>query len=192
MIKIVTNRLIIRDHQEDDIYAMHKLLSDEKTMFYLPEIRTSNIDETKDNLKVAIEEAKANDRSKYFFAIINNDTQDYIGEIGFTKINEYTYGNVMNLGYFIKQEYWGKGIVTEASRAVINYAFNNLGTIKIETGCLVENKGSERVMKKLGMTKEAELKKHILLNDKLYDRVEYRLLKEEWEELLVTSVWNFT
>lgn len=43
MIKIVTNRLIIRDHQEDDIYAMHELLSDEKDMFYLPEIRTSNI-----------------------------------------------------------------------------------------------------------------------------------------------------
>lgn len=128
-----------------------------------------------------MEEAKAKDRSKYFFAIINKDTQDYIGEIGFTKTMEYTYGNVMNPGYFIKQEYWSKGIVTEAARAIINYAFNNLGTIKIESGCLVENKGSEKVMKKLGMTKEAEFRKHTLLNNMLYDRVEYRLLKKEWE-----------
>ena len=192
MIRLVTKRLIIRDHQEDDIYPMHELLSDEKAMFYLPEIRTKNIDETKENLKVAIEESRVNNRSKYFFAIVYSDTKDYIGEIGFTKTIECAYGNVMNLGYFIREKYWGKGIVTEASRAVINYAFSNLGAIKIETGCLVDNKGSERVMKKLGMVKEAELKKHILLNAKLYDRVEYRLLKEEWEELLVSSIWNFT
>lgn len=181
MIRITTKRLIIRDHQEDDIYAMHELLCDKKAMFYLPEIRTSNIDETKDNLKIALDEAKANDRNKYFFAIINNDTQDYIGEIGFTRTSESTYGKVMNLGYFIKQEYWGKGIVTEAARAVIDYAFNNLYTIKIETGCLTENKGSERVMNKLGMRKEAELNKHTLLGDKFYDRVEYSLFKEDWE-----------
>lgn len=42
-------------------------------------------------------------------------------------------------------------------------------------------------MKKLGMRKEAEYKKHTLLNNTLYDRVEYRFLKDEWEEMLETS-----
>lgn len=115
-----------------------------------------------------------------------------LGEIGFTKKIESIFGNVMDLGYFIKEVYWGKGIVTEASKAVICYAFNNLNTIKIEAGCVSDNKGSECVMKKLGMIKEAEFKSHVLLDNKFYDRVEYRLLKEEWEELLTTPVWNFT
>ncbi|NLO09508.1 MAG: GNAT family N-acetyltransferase [Clostridiales bacterium] len=182
MFSIATKRLIIRDHKDDDIYAMHELLSDEKAMFYLPDIRTKNIDESKENLRVALAEARATNRRKYFYAIIDKDIQDYIGEIGFTKTGERTLGNVMNLGYFIMPRHWGQGIVTEAARSIIDYAFNNLGTVRIETGCLTENIGSEKVMKKLGMLKVAELKNHTLLNDKLYDRVEYILLKEEWKK----------
>lgn len=191
MIKITTSRLLIRDHIEEDLDAMHELLSDEKAMFYLPGLRKKNIEESKQNLQVAINEANSVNRSKFFFAIIDKNTQEYIGEIGFTKKIENAFGNVMDLGYFIKEVYWGKGIITEASKAVISYAFNNLNTIKIEAGCVIDNRGSERVMKKLGMIKEAEFKKHVLLETKLYDRVEYRLFRKEWEELLTTPVWNF-
>ena len=184
MIQIETNRLIIRDHIKEDLIPMHELLSDKKAMFYLPEIRTENIEESRENLQLAIDEANATNRSKFFFAIIDKVTEEYIGEIGFTKTSENKNGNVMNLGYFIKEIYWGKGIITEASEAVINYAFTNLNTVKIETGCVTENKGSESVMKKLGLIKEAEFKKHVLLESKVYDRVEYRLFKEEWKKLL--------
>ncbi|MBH1939664.1 GNAT family N-acetyltransferase [Mobilitalea sibirica] len=158
MIKINTDRLVIRDHVEDDLDAMHSLLSDEKAMFYLPDIRTRNLEETKRNLQTAMEEANSDNRTKYFFAILDKDSQEYIGEIGFTKAIDCDYGNVMNLGYFIKENYWGKGIVTQACKAIINYAFHNLHTIKIETGCITDNIGSEKVMKKLGMIKEAEFK----------------------------------
>lgn len=192
MIKITTSRLIIRDHIEEDLVAMHELLSDEKTMFYLPGLREKSIEGTKQNLQNAIDEANSVNRRKFFFAIIDKNTQDYIGEIGFTKKIESTLGNVMDLGYLIKEVYWGKGIITEASKAVISYAFNNLSAIKIESGCISDNKGSECVMKKLGMIKEAEFKGHVLLDNKFYDRVEYRLLKEEWEEIVATPVWNFT
>ncbi|MFD2046633.1 GNAT family N-acetyltransferase [Ornithinibacillus salinisoli] len=48
---------------------------------------------------------------------------------------------------------------------------------------MVENKASEGVMKKLGLVKDAELKSHVVLHNNLYDRVGYRILKEEWEEL---------
>lgn len=189
MIRLVTDRLIIRDHVDDDIHDMHSLLSDEQAMFYLPEIRTKNMEESENNLKVALYEAGLEKRTKFFHAIIDRNKQIYIGEIGFTKIIDSKLGNVMSLGYFIKKEYWGKGIVTEACRAVISYAFLNLNTIKIGTGCLVDNVGSEKVMKKLGMIKEAEFKKHVLLNDELFDRVEYRLMKEEWQELMKNTEW---
>ena len=180
MIKIKTERLLIRDHIEEDLVAMHELLSNEKTMFYLPGIMKRRIEDSEESLQVSISEAKSINRSKYFFAILDRKTNGYIGEIGFTKKQESASGNVMDLGYFIKEEYWGKGIVTEASKAVINYAFNNLNTIKIVAGCVVDNKGSERVMQKLGMIKEAEFKNHVLLDNRFYDRVEYRFLKEEW------------
>lgn len=184
MIEIRTERLIIRDYVEEDIDGLNELISDEKVMFYLPDIKTKNIDESRENLRISIEEANSLKRTKYFFAIVNKNTHEYIGGIGFTKTVECELGNIMNLGYFIREIYWGKGIVTEASKAIISYAFNNLNTIKITTGCIKNNIGSEKVMKKLGMIKEAEYKSHVLLHSKLYDRVEYRLLKEEWEDLL--------
>lgn len=181
MIRIISDRLLIRDHIEEDLKTMHELLSSEKTMFYLPEIRTKNFNESKQNLQIAIDEASSTNRSKFFFAIMDKFTNSYIGEIGLTKLNENKYGNVMDLGYFIKEIFWGKGIVTEASKAVINYAFENLNTIKIETGCIEDNKGSERVMIKLGMIKEIDYKRQIVLHTQLYDRVKYRLFKEEWK-----------
>lgn len=181
MVKLDTNRLIIRDHIDGDIASMHVLLSDEKAMYYLQDIKTNNLDESKQNLYEAIKEAQLENRTKYFFAIIEKETNEYVGEIGFTVIINSLEGKVVNLGYFILPRYWGRGIVTEAAEAVIEYAFCETNTIKIETGCIKENIGSERVMQKVGMVKEAELKKHVLLYSCLQDRVEYGLLKEEWK-----------
>jgi len=174
--------LIIRDHIEADIEGMHLLLSNEKVMYYLPDIKTDTLEESKNNLKVAIEEAANQVRTKYFFAIIMKATKEYIGEVGFTVITACPKGRIVNLGYFILERFWGKGITKEAAGEVANYAFSIEGIIKIETGCVKENIASEMVMKKIGMLKEAELKKHEFVQGELRDRLEYGLLKEEWEK----------
>lgn len=181
MIRMETERLVVRDHIEQDINGLHSILSNEKAMYYLPDIKTSTLDESKQNLYESIKEAHLENRNKYFFAIVKKDTNEYIGEIGFTVILDSSYGKVVNLGYFILPSYWGKGFTTEAAKVVINYAFTRDDIIKIETGCIKENIASEGVMKKVGMIKEAEFLKHVELYSKLQDRVEYRLLKEEWK-----------
>ena len=183
MITISSARLIIRDHIESDLRDLHRLISDKEIMYYLPEILTNTIEDTKENLGVAISESYNENRTKYFFAIIDKLTDEYIGEIGFTKIKECKEGNIVNLGYFILKENWGKGYVVEASKAIIDYAFVNLNTVKVETGCLKENYKSEKVMIKLGLIKEADYKKHTIMNDKFYDRIEYGITKDEWLEL---------
>ena len=91
-----------------------------------------------------------------------------------------TTSSQFELGYFILEKYWGKGIVTEASRAVLDYCFTELNALKVVAGCNKDNIGSEKIMKKLGMVKETEFISHTVLNGKLCDRVEYRMLKEEW------------
>ncbi|MDD7793298.1 GNAT family N-acetyltransferase [Clostridium sp. 'White wine YQ'] len=180
MIKLETERLIIRDHIEEDINSLHSLISNDEAMYYLPEIKTHTLDESMENLYEAIKEANLENRAKFFFGIIIKATNEYVGEIGYTITINSLKGKVVNLGYFILPKFWGKGFVTEAAREVISYAFSQEDIIKIETGCVTENVGSEKVMKKLGMIKEAEFKQHVLLNFQLLDRVEYRLLKEEW------------
>lgn len=184
MIKIETERLLIRDHIEEDLYPMHEMLSNKKVMFYIRDLLSHNIEDSKNNLNVAITEANSSNRKKYFFAITDKETKEYIGEIGFQVTIESDMGNIVELGYFIKEKFWGKGIVTEAAKPVIEFTFTKLNTLKIETGCNADNKGSENIMKKLGMIKEAEFKSHVLLDNKFYDRVEYRMMRDEWMETL--------
>lgn len=177
MIRLETDRLIIRDHIEEDLLPLHSLISDEKAMFYIPDIKTRNLDESKENLRVSMTEAKLKNREKYFLAITLKETGEYVGEIGFTIISDFKEEKTAELGYFILPKFWSQGIVTEAAKEVVSFAFNIAGIIKLITGCVKDNKHSEGIMKKLGMIKERELKSHIEIQGKLYDRVEYRLLK---------------
>ena len=51
---------------------------------------------------------------------------------------------------------------------------------RLSTGCLAENVGSERVMQKAGLTKEAEHVDYEWHDGKMKTRVEYRMLRSEW------------
>jgi len=179
MVRIETERLIIRDNIESDLDDHHRLISDQEIMSYLSDIHTHSLEESKKNLKFSIEESQKKDaRSCYFFAMIDKKDNTYIGAIGLTLLDQNETGGNAELGYFILKEFWNKGYTTEAAKAVISFGFNKLKIHKITTGCTLENTRSEHIMKKLGMEKEAHLKKHICHNNEWKDRVEYALFKE--------------
>jgi len=181
IIKLATKRLIVRDPQPTDIDAWHSLLSDPLTMYYLQDISTRTIEESKQNLEIAISEAQCQNRTKYFFAIEEKETGAFVGTVGYTVIETTPVGKIVGLGYFILPEYHGKGYMTEALTEVIRFAFEENDVFKINTGCLSENRASERVMQKCNMVKEAEFKSHIWHVGRMKDRVEYRLLRDEWQ-----------
>lgn len=65
----------------------------------------------------------------------------------------------------------------------IAFAFDENDVYRVTTGCLAENVGSERVMQKCGLIKEAEHVDYEWHDDKMKTRLEYRLLKSEWERI---------
>jgi len=182
MVKLFTERLIIRDLTIDDLENHHKLISDNNVMRYLQDIKTNSIEKSKENLLMAIDNIKSESRELYFFLIENKFTNEFIGEIGYTVMKNTSYGKLVNLGYFIKEICWNKGYITEAIKHVIEFAFEENNVYRISTGCIKENISSEKVMQKNGLIKEAEYKEYILHEGKLKDRVEYRLLKNEWKK----------
>jgi len=182
MIKLFTERLIIRDLEFNDLENHHKLLSDKNVMYYLQDIQTSNLDESKENLNNVINDQNKKDRKYYFFIIENKETKEFIGEIGYTVINNTPYGKLVHLGYFILENYWNKGYVTEALKKLIEYSFEENNVYRIHTGCSKDNKYSEKIMIKCGFIKEAEFKEYNYHDGKLKDRVEYRMLKNEWKK----------
>ena len=184
MIQLTTKRLIIRDPLLTDIDGWHLLLSDAETMYYLQGVLTHSVEASRQNLEIAVEEAENTTRKKYFFAIENKDTGTFIGSIGYTVTQVTPLGKLVGLGYFILPNFHGKGYITEALNEVMRFAFVENDVYRISAGCLIENQASERVMKKCGLVKEAEYKFFTWHDGKMKDRVEYRLLRDEWQAKL--------
>lgn len=84
------------------------------------------------------------------------------------------------MGYVISQDYWNKGIATEAANEVIKFGFNEMDLVRIQARCVVENIGSARVMEKAGMSFERIIRKGILMKGKHRDLKIYSILNEEF------------
>jgi len=191
MINLKTTRLTIRDPKPSDLTGWHSLLSDPKTMYYLQDIMTYTIEESQKNLETAITEAKSPNRKKYFFTIEHTQTGEFIGSIGYTVTKTTPLGNFVGAGYFILPKHQGQGYVTEALHEVLRFAFEENNVFKLETGCMAENKASERIMQKCGLIKEAERKQQEWHDGQMKDRVEYRLLKQEWQAKKIAKPQHF-
>jgi RimJ/RimL family protein N-acetyltransferase len=81
------------------------------------------------------------------------------------------------IGYFIGEPYWNKGIVTKAVKLITEYGFQHLGIIRIQTGVFEYNTASQRVLEKCGFVKEGVFRKSVIKQGKLWDEVRYAKLK---------------
>src|SRR5262245_25670350 len=86
----------------------------------------------------------------------------------------------MELGFAIAEEFWGRGIVAEASQAVISHVFANYDVVRLQAHCMAENSASARVMEKLGMTFEGRLRQGVLRRGRSWDMLIYSVLRTEW------------
>jgi RimJ/RimL family protein N-acetyltransferase len=89
------------------------------------------------------------------------------------------------IGWSLGIEHRGNGYITEAARALITFAFRELGYPRILAGTVFTNRASWRVMERLGMRKEAHFRKaHVPAEPggEWIDTVRYAVLAEEWPE----------
>jgi len=87
------------------------------------------------------------------------------------------YRKTAEIGYWLGEPFWHKGIATIAVKLITSYGFNELGFIRIHTGVFEYNIGSMRVLEKNGYTKEAIFRNSIFKNDKIWDEHRYFKLK---------------
>ena len=180
MIYLETDRLILRDYVTGDFDDFYRLKTDDQTMYYMGDIRSDSIESAKAEFANVLEDMASIDRKFYFLHMELKETHEQVGSIGYTVTDNTPVGKLVHMGYFTYPKFWGKGYTTEALKKVIEYAFTEDNVYRITTGCLAENVGSERVMQKCGMIKEAEHIDHEWHDGKMKTRLEYRLLKSEW------------
>ena len=100
-----------------------------------------------------------------------------IGGIGVETKGD-VYFQTMEFGYWIGEEYWDRGIITEAIQAVSDYVFEKFDIIRLEAHVYHWNISSMRVLEKVGFEKEAILKKRIFKDGKYVDEHIYIKFKE--------------
>lgn len=84
------------------------------------------------------------------------------------------------LGYWIAVADWGRGLCTEAARAVVDFGFRELGLHRIWANHFARNPASGRVLQKVGLTREGVLRQHLRKWDAFEDVVCYGILRSEW------------
>lgn len=183
MIYLETERLILRDYHDKDFNDYYRLKSDTRTMYYLQDIQLFTEEEACEDFRMVLNDMKKSDREFYFLHIELKDLHEQVGSVGYTVINDTPVGKLVHVGYFIYPKFWGNGYTTEALKRVLEFAFLENNVYRISTGCLAENAASERVMQKCGLTKEAEHIDYEWHDGKMKTRLEYRLLKHEWEKM---------
>ena len=117
------------------------------------------------------------DENDTFAFAITVDTK-VVGSIGI-----FRQGNIhrqtAELGYYIAEEYWGKGIMTEAVKQICEYVFGKSDIIRIYAEPFSYNVASCRVLEKAGFQYEGTLRSNAVKNGKVLDMKMYSLLKTE-------------
>lgn len=98
-------------------------------------------------------------------------------------IGAFRQGNIhrqtAELGYYISEEYWGRGFMTEAVKQICRYVFDKSDIIRIYAEPFAHNAASCRVLEKAGFQYEGTLRSNAIKNGKVIDMKIYSLLREK-------------
>ena len=176
MIKIKTERLILREYKESDWQFVHQYGQQENILIY--EAWGPNTEEqTKAFIKKSIIDRKENPRRAFELCVTLKSSLKLIGGCGFRIKKENNKRG--DFGYIINPDYWNKGYATEASKGLLDFMIKNHGITEIEATCDVLNLQSKRVLEKCGLKKIKEIKNDMEMKGRFRDTCHFeRIIKE--------------
>jgi RimJ/RimL family protein N-acetyltransferase len=141
-----TKRLILRELCPDDAEEMSRLHSHPLVQKYTGEDVITSPDGIQEKIREKMLDYKTYGYGRW--ATILKEGKQFVGWSGLAYLPEF---DEVDVGYRFLPEYWGKGLATEATMAILEYAFRNLGLKRIVAIAMEENQASIRVMEKAGM-----------------------------------------
>jgi ribosomal-protein-alanine N-acetyltransferase len=146
MIRLETARLVLRDHEPDDLEPFCEMESD-------PEYRRPQPVHPRTELERSFRETWLPPKAMGLLATVFKPDGHYIGRCGLYPFR--TDAGVLipqeaSLAFYLARQYWGRGLATEAGRALVAHGFGELGLTRIHAGINAANRASQRVVEKLG------------------------------------------
>jgi len=149
-IPIETPRLLLRAWRPSDREPFASMNADPRVMEFFPACLTRA---ESDGLVERIEANMRRDGYSFFAAELRQ-TGEFIGFIGIS-VPPFDFMPFDEIGWRLAADYWNQGLATEGARAVLRFAFDELGRDEVVAFTSTINLRSRRVMEKLGMTHDA-------------------------------------
>jgi [ribosomal protein S5]-alanine N-acetyltransferase len=173
-----TERVLLRKFTLDDADDMFEYSSVPDVSNFVPWETHKTIEDSYRFLNYILKQYQEGKLAPW--AIELKENQKVIGTIDF--VAWYPQHYRAEIGFILSKDYWGKGLIPEAANKVIKFGFDNMELNKIKAPCMVENKQSERVLQKLGMTLEGIMKEEYLIKGMFRNMAVYSILKKDFEK----------
>lgn len=176
-VPLETDRLVLRRTVKSDIDEFFFIQLNPNIRRYLGTNRLG--DDLEKNRKYFNEE-KYNELNYYRWTIVRKEDNKILGCIYLNIHDEKA--RTAGIDYWIREDAWGNGYTTEASRKILNFAFDTLNINRIESCGGKDNPGTYKVMEKIGLKYEGERKEGIFYYyGGLENLVLYGITKEEYK-----------
>ncbi|UQZ34880.1 alanine acetyltransferase [Paenibacillus sp. PK3_47] len=165
----------IEDKHLDDVYAIY---SNKKVFQYCGILPKTNIAAVKS--MIGHFERDYLKRSRVKWGIISTAEPDkLLGIIEVMDCNQKV--NMLTVGYFLAEAYWGQGIAAEALRVLLEYLFSEVQVNRVQAEVMPPNEASKQVLLKNGFIKEGALRQAALWTGQgIVDLELYSVLKEDY------------
>ena len=146
-----TERLILRKFTPQDAQGFYNLNNDPEVLKFTGDLPFSSVMEAEVFLK------NYDAYEKYGigrWAVILKSNLEFIGFCG---LKYHPDKDIVEIGYRLFKSFWGQGFATEAAKASIQYGYKKLGYRKIFAHVHQKNIASQKVLEKIGMTKQQDI-----------------------------------
>ena len=176
----IDDRTMLRRIRLSDAEGMYKLIDSQRDYLgrWLPFIPfTQSADDSRAFIESVLAEPEEN--GNFVFAILVDG--EFAGTIGLKSTDR---SNLKTeIGYWLGEQYQGRGIISKSARALCNIAFNMLGMNRIQICCAIGNSKSSNIPKRLGFIYEGTERDGERKADDTYHDIEvYSLLKSEFDK----------
>lgn len=173
-----TERLHLREPRLTDANALFRVFGDPEAMaYYGPDVPHRNVAQTA-NLIRELHGYFAH-RQGIRWAITLKDGDDtVVGTLGFHRFD--VDARHCEVGYELRADHWRQGIMTEAVRHILDFAFDEVGCNRIEAGTDDDNPRSHGLLRKLGFQHEGMFRQRLFYKEKYWDEHWFGLMKADY------------
>ncbi|KAL0227830.1 hypothetical protein RCL1_003973 [Eukaryota sp. TZLM3-RCL] len=155
-VRLETPRLILRDFQSSDAIELQKGINNLNISKFLTAVPFPySLQDAHSFISRCSEHITDTPRTQYELAVVDR-CDNLIGCVSLLNVDQYQ--KQATLGYWLNENYWGKGYMTEACRCLLDFGFNDLHLLRINVMVFVDNTASNSLVKKLGGIFEGQRK----------------------------------